>query len=180
MYVKAFEILKTLKPIFAIHLFPLTWHQRKPTLEFSNKNFLFTVLGPVWESFTQTETSSLMMKGCNILAYAWHSGFLSRGIFNVLPRLLGHGASVFPVSSKGPFHLVATFHTPSQKGMLRTYSNPEPHGIPIHDTIFQSILWRPLYVCGGCSNTLTNSLKPLKFLKSWSMARYGLKYVKTL
>jgi hypothetical protein len=41
-------------------------------------------------------------------------------------HLLWHGASVFPVSSKGPSHLVASYDT---QGVWRIYSNPDPLGI---------------------------------------------------
>jgi hypothetical protein len=39
-----------------------------------------------------------------------HRAFELGGIF-IVPHLLWHGASVFPVSSKGPPHLVASFGT---------------------------------------------------------------------
>jgi hypothetical protein len=50
-------------------------------------------------------------------------GLWAGGIF-IVPHLLWHGTSVFPVSSEGPPHLVAfTTH----EGMWRIYSNPDPH-----------------------------------------------------
>ena len=75
-------------------------------------------------------------------------GFEQGGTF-IVPHLLWHGASVFPVSSEGPPHLVASYDTrgdvedlflpgssrvpyqsafTTHKGMWRTYSNPDPHG----------------------------------------------------
>jgi hypothetical protein len=75
------------------------------------------------------------------------------GIF-IVPHLLRHGASVFPVSSEGPPHSVASYDTQgdvenlflpgfsrvpyqspltTHKGMWRIYSNPDPHG---------SLIWR--------------------------------------
>jgi hypothetical protein len=38
------------------------------------------------------------------------SAFEQGGIF-IVPHLLWHGASVFPVSSEGPPHLVASYDT---------------------------------------------------------------------
>jgi hypothetical protein len=49
--------------------------------------------------------------------------FEKGGIF-IVPHLLRHGASVFPVSSKGLPHSVASYNT---QGMWRIYSNPDPH-----------------------------------------------------
>ena len=75
--------------------------------------------------------------------------FKQGGIF-IVPHLLWHGASVFPVSSEGPPHSVAFYdalgdvedlfypgssQVPYQspftthKEMWRTYSNPDPHGV---------------------------------------------------
>jgi hypothetical protein len=72
--------------------------------------------------------------------------FEQGGIF-IVPHLLRHGASVFPVSSEGPPHSVASYdtqgdvenlflpgfsrvpyHSPltTHKGMWRIYSNPDP------------------------------------------------------
>jgi hypothetical protein len=50
--------------------------------------------------------------------------FEQAGIF-IVPHLLLHGTSVFPVSSEGPPHLVAFYDT---QGVWRTYSYPDPHG----------------------------------------------------
>jgi hypothetical protein len=48
------------------------------------------------------------------------------GIF-IVPHLLWHGLSIFPVSSKDhPIQSPITTH----KGMWRIYSNPDPHGSP--------------------------------------------------
>jgi hypothetical protein len=51
--------------------------------------------------------------------------FEQGGIF-IVPRLLWHGASVFPVSSEGLIQSPLTTH----KGIWRTYSNPDPYGSP--------------------------------------------------
>jgi hypothetical protein len=48
-----------------------------------------------------------------------------QGEIVIVPHLLWHGASVFPVLSEGPPHLVASYNT---QGMWRIYSNPDPHG----------------------------------------------------
>jgi hypothetical protein len=71
------------------------------------------------------------------------------GIF-IVPHLLRHGTSVFPVSSEGPPNSVASYDTQgdvenlflpgfsrvpyqspltTHKGMWRIYSNPDPHGV---------------------------------------------------
>jgi hypothetical protein len=49
--------------------------------------------------------------------------FEQGGIF-IVPHLLWHGTSVFPVSSEVLPHSVASYDT----GMWRIYSNPDPHG----------------------------------------------------
>jgi hypothetical protein len=51
--------------------------------------------------------------------------FEQGGIF-IVPHLLWHRTSVFPVLSEGPPHLVASYTT--HEGMWRIYSNPDPHG----------------------------------------------------
>jgi hypothetical protein len=51
--------------------------------------------------------------------------FEQEGIF-IVPHLLWHGASVFPVSSKGTPHSVASYDTRGDVEDL--YSNPDPHG----------------------------------------------------
>jgi hypothetical protein len=75
--------------------------------------------------------------------------FEQGGIF-IVPHMLRHGASVFPVSSEGPPHFVASYDTQgdvenlflpgfsrvpyqspltTHKGVWRIYSNPDPHGV---------------------------------------------------
>jgi hypothetical protein len=44
------------------------------------------------------------------------------GIF-IVPHLLRHGASVFPVSSEGPFHLFASYDTQGDAEDLFIYGN---------------------------------------------------------
>jgi hypothetical protein len=58
------------------------------------------------EFFTYMETSPLPVKGCKTALRAFEQG----GIF-IVPHLLWHGTSVFPVSSEGPPHLVAFYDT---------------------------------------------------------------------
>ena len=76
--------------------------------------------------------------------------FEQGGIF-IVPHLLWHGDSVFLVSSEGPPHSIAFYNTQgdvedlfwpgssrvpyqspftTHKGMWRTYSNTDPHGVP--------------------------------------------------
>jgi hypothetical protein len=75
--------------------------------------------------------------------------FEQGGIF-IVPHLLWHGASVFPVLSEGPPHLIVSCDSQgdaedlflpgytrvpiqwplmTRKGVLRTYSYPGPHGV---------------------------------------------------
>jgi hypothetical protein len=54
--------------------------------------------------------------------------FEQGGIF-IVPHLLWHGTSVFPVSSEGPPHSVASYDT---RGKWRIYSNLDPHGVTLH------------------------------------------------
>ena len=55
---------------------------------------------------------------------AVYTDFEHEGIF-IVSYLLWHGTSVYTVSSKGPPLLVTSYDKP---GVLRTYSNPDPHG----------------------------------------------------
>jgi hypothetical protein len=71
---------------------------------------LFTILRTAQESFTSViyvETSTLHSEGLlNLGLCAVLRAFEQEGIFFV-PNLLYHGASIFPVLSEGPPHLVA-------------------------------------------------------------------------
>jgi hypothetical protein len=91
--------------------------------------------------------------------YRWSAAYLDpcsalrtfekRGISFIVPHLLWHEASVFPVSSKWPPHSVASYTTQgdvenqflpgssqfpiqspltTHKGVWKTFSNPDPHG----------------------------------------------------
>ena len=76
--------------------------------------------------------------------------FEQGGIF-IVPHLLWHRASVFPVSSEGPPHSVFFYDT---LGMWRIYSTPDPHRSPI------SRLLRHTRGCGGpiLTRILTGSI----------------------
>jgi hypothetical protein len=74
---------------------------------------LVTVLRPAEEFFTYTGTI-LPLKGCKIWPMLSAQGFEQGGIF-IVPHLLWNGTSVFPVSSEGPSHSVASYDT--QGGM---------------------------------------------------------------
>jgi hypothetical protein len=73
-------------------------------------DWLFTVLRPTQEFFTYMETSPLLVKGCKFRPMLGAQGLCEGGIF-IVPHLLWHGTSVFPVSSKRPPHLVASYDT---------------------------------------------------------------------
>jgi hypothetical protein len=80
--------------------------------------WLFTVLRLAQKFFTCMETSSLPVEGCKIKAYCSALGASKQGGIFIVPHLLWHGETVFPVSSKEPPHSVAfTTH----KGMWRTF-----------------------------------------------------------
>jgi hypothetical protein len=69
-------------------------------------DWLFTVLRPAQEYFTYITGEGLQNLGLCSALRAFEQG----GIF-IVPHLLWHGASVFPVSSEGPPHLVAFYDT---------------------------------------------------------------------
>jgi hypothetical protein len=74
-------------------------------------DWLFSVLRPAQEYFTYMETSPLQVKVCKLLGlYSALRAFEQGGIF-IVPHLLWHRASVFPVSSEGPPHSVASYDT---------------------------------------------------------------------
>jgi hypothetical protein len=56
-------------------------------------------------SFSLMETSPLPVKGCLCLALR----AFEQGDISIVPHLLWHGTSVFPVSSEGPHHLVSSY-----------------------------------------------------------------------
>jgi hypothetical protein len=106
---------------------------------------LFTVLRSDQEFFTYMESSSLPVKGCKI-SNARGSGPLSmHGGIVIVPRLLWHGTSVFPVSSErtapfsrllwhtrcgGPTHSVAFYDTQDVEDLLLPLSSRVPSQLP--------------------------------------------------
>jgi hypothetical protein len=78
----------------------------------SRIDWLFIVLCPAQEGLQNVGLCSALRV------------FEQGGIF-IVPHLLWHGTSVFPVSSEGPPHSVASYDT---QGMWRIYSNPDSHG----------------------------------------------------
>jgi hypothetical protein len=74
-------------------------------------SFLSTMLSNYW-LIIYYFTSPLPVKGCKIRA-------LEQGRIFIVPHLLWHGASVFPVSSDEPLHSVASYNT---QGVWRFYS----------------------------------------------------------
>jgi hypothetical protein len=87
-------------------------------------DWLFAVLRPAQEFFTNMEPSPLPVKGCKICSAL--RTFEQGGIF-IVPHPLWHRVSVFPVLSERPPHLVASYDT---QGMWRIYSYAGPHGSP--------------------------------------------------
>jgi hypothetical protein len=80
--------------------------------------------------------------------------FEQGGIF-IVPHLLWHGTSVFPVSSEGPPHSVASYDT---RGNWRIYnSNPDPHGIPSQKIQIGAASWHT------CSKQLFKGFKGVRF-----------------
>jgi hypothetical protein len=61
--------------------------------------------------FHLLKTSPLSVKGCKILAHARRPRAFEQGGIFIVPHLLWHGTSVFPVSSEGPPHSVASYDT---------------------------------------------------------------------
>jgi hypothetical protein len=72
----------------------------------------FTVFRPAQEFFTYMEMSPLPVKGCKIGLCSALRAF-EQGVVFIVPHLLWHGTSVFPVSSEKPTHLVASYDTQS-------------------------------------------------------------------
>jgi hypothetical protein len=107
--------------------------------------WLFIVLRPVQEYFTDMETSPLPVEGFMLGAQGLGAG---RDLYRATPAVTrGLG---FPVSSEGPPHSVTSYDTQrhveylslpeflrvsyqspltTHKGMWRIYSNPDPHGV---------------------------------------------------
>jgi hypothetical protein len=71
---------------------------------------LFTVLRPAQEYFTYGDATIAGEGLQNLGLCSALRAFEQGGIF-IVPRLLWHGASVFPVSSEGPPHSVASYDT---------------------------------------------------------------------
>jgi hypothetical protein len=85
-------------------------------------DWLFTVLRPNQEYFTyEYEDVTITSEGLqNLGLHAWCSRpFEQEGIF-IVPHLLWHGTSVFPVSSEGLPHSVALRHTRGCGGPILT------------------------------------------------------------
>jgi hypothetical protein len=74
-------------------------------------DWLFTVLGTAQEFFTYMETSPLPVKGCKKICLCLALRAFEQGGVFIVQHLLWHWTSVFPVSSEGPPHLVASYNT---------------------------------------------------------------------
>jgi hypothetical protein len=99
------------------------WYIKKLSHEWYRidiKDWLFIVLCPAQEV--------LQNVGQCLALRAFEQG----GIF-IVPHLLWHGTSVFPVSSEGLPHSVAYYNT---QGMWIIYSNPDPHR-----SWYKEIMW---------------------------------------
>jgi hypothetical protein len=76
-------------------------------------DWLFTVLRPAQEFFTYKLHGDVTIAGeglQNLGLYSALRAFEQGGIF-IVPHPLRHGTSVFPVSSEGTPHLVASYDT---------------------------------------------------------------------
>jgi hypothetical protein len=73
-----------------------------------------------------------------------------QGAIFIVPHLLWHGTSVFPVSSEGPPHSIYSYDT-TRMEMQRTYSNPNPHGAWRNERLKQKITIK-------CRRMITNTL----------------------
>jgi hypothetical protein len=74
-------------------------------------DWLFIVLHPAQEYFTYMETSPLPVKGWKNLGLCSALRAFEQGGIFIVPHLLWHGTSVFPVSSEGPPQSVASYDT---------------------------------------------------------------------
>jgi hypothetical protein len=71
-------------------------------------DWLFIVLRPAQKFFTDMQTSPLPVNRVGLQNFG--PSYEEGGIF-IVPHLLWHGASVYPVSSEGPPHSVASYDT---------------------------------------------------------------------
>jgi hypothetical protein len=94
--------------------------------------------------------------------------FEQGGIF-IIPHLLWHRVSVFPVSSEGPPHSVALM---IRKRMWRIYSNPDPHRSPF------SCLLRHTRGYGG--PILTRILTGRYEMNSWYIFKKSMTFSKNM
>jgi hypothetical protein len=89
--------------------------------------------------------------------------FEQGGIF-IVSHLLWHGVSVFPVSSEGPPHSVASYNT---QGVWRIYSDPDPHGANIIDRWPPSSWW--LYLA-------TENITWRRLISIWDIPWFVISY----
>jgi hypothetical protein len=111
----------------------------------------FTAVHLPQKSFTHMETSPLSVKGAlqNFGLCTARRAFEQGGIF-IVPHLLWHWASNFPVSSKGPPHLSASYDT---QGIPRIYSNLDTLRSPFSRLLRHAWgWWRPIltWILTGC------------------------------
>jgi hypothetical protein len=75
-----------------------------------NGDWLFTVLRPAQEFFTYGDVT-IAGEGLQNLGLCSALRAFEQGEIFIVPHLLWHGTSVFPVSSEGPSHSVASYDT---------------------------------------------------------------------
>jgi hypothetical protein len=92
-------------------------------LMFTSRSRIFHLYGDV----------TLPVKGCKILGLCSALRAFEQGGFFIVPHLLGHGASVFPVSSDGSPHSVTSYDTQGDVGI---YFNLNPHGSTLHESFY--------------------------------------------
>jgi hypothetical protein len=78
-----------------------------------------------WLNIGVSPPTSLKLRRKSTLFDETSSRAFEQGGIFIVPHLLWHGTSAFPVSSEGLPHAVASYDT--HVGMRRTYSNSDPH-----------------------------------------------------
>ena len=88
---------------------------------------------PVRDYFT-AEDATIADEGLQYLGLRSALVAFEQGGMFIVPHLLWHGTSVYPVSSEGL--LVQSPLTPRRIELLRAYCNPDPHGpIKLEDSL---------------------------------------------
>jgi hypothetical protein len=124
---------------------PVRWIDWLILYSFTSRSGIFHLYGDVTVADEGLQNLGL----CSALR-----AFEQWGIF-IVPQLLWHGTSVFPVSSEGLPHSVASYDT---RGVWRIYSNPDPHGV----------------LCAGCYNLPFTGLTLIPLVKTYLHIYYWI------